>query len=161
MHKCLGSTLLVNTTFQPSMRGICVVGSRGRETRWVYNQSIFVQMKLDARETLHEFSTYCGKEIATAVEQEKLQWAQLLKSLLKSRNNQHDIMVSGDVGWCAKCGSYITPGSYPKGLRYKCTGTPLTSRLKSQRESLRMCIHPKKKIRLGQTHRIDFADFLG
>jgi len=45
------------------------------------NQNILAQMKLDAREILHEFPTYCGEETATAVEQEKFQWAQLVKSV--------------------------------------------------------------------------------
>ena len=45
------------------------------------NQSIFVQMKLNAREILHEFATYRGEEINHAVEQEKFQWAQLVKGV--------------------------------------------------------------------------------
>ena len=41
------------------------------------DQSTFAQIKLDTR----EFSTCCDKEIATAVKQEKFQWAQSVKGV--------------------------------------------------------------------------------
>ena len=45
------------------------------------DQSTFAQIKLDAHEILREFQTHCDKEIATAVKQEKFQWAQSVKGV--------------------------------------------------------------------------------
>ena len=41
----------------------------------------------------------------------------------------HHMLVTGDVHWCVKCGSYSDLGSANRYLRFPCHGRPETERL--------------------------------